>query len=306
MDAVFIALLLVTFANFALAGFVLWHDPHAEVNRVFALTALSTAVWTLTNAVFRATDSLSVALLAAQISYLSAITLGASILHFSWTFPLHRPVPRSWKNALWITAAVIGMIPFVPGLIIQSVDLSSLRSIATAPGVYVLAAFMLGSIGWAFGNFLGRHASLRRVAREQSRYVMVGLALATLSGLICNLLLPLSGDYRLVWLGPAASLFFVAFTVHAVIAHHLFDIRFIIKKTLVYSILIAAVGAGYSVAEHSLTEFLKGVTANSHFAWLANIGGALLIAILFAPFKKWIEKQVSRIIYRDRRHTAAD
>lgn len=141
------------------------------------------------------------------------------------------------------------------------------------------------------------------MAREQSRYVLAGLGLATVSGLICNLLLPvLLHDYRLVWLGPASSLFFVAFSVYAIIAHHLFDIRLIIRKTLVYSLLVATVGAGYSLAEHSLTEFLKQFTENSDFAWIANIVGALVVAIFFAPLKQWLEKQVSRVIYKDHRH----
>jgi hypothetical protein len=299
MDAVFITLLLITLANSILASFVLWHRPKAEVNRVFALTACTTALWTLTNALFRITSSLDMATLWAQVSYLSAVLLGASILHFSWTFPLYRQIPMRWKATLWITALIISSLPFIPGLIVQAIKMESIRSIDTNSGIYLIALFLIATIGWGLASFVQRHFTLHRVAREQSRFVLTGLGIAAAIGLICNLALPLRDDYRFVWLGPASSLFFVAFCVYAIIAHHLFDIRFIIKKTLVYSLLVAAVGAGYSLAEHTLTEFLRRTVENSNFAWMGNLLGALLVGIFFSPLKAWLEKQVGRLIYRN-------
>jgi hypothetical protein len=302
MDAVFAVLLIVTLANLTLAGFVLWHKPGAEVNRIFALTATTTALWTFTNALFRVAPTLSLATLTAKVSYLAAILLGASILHFSWTFPLHRRVSLQHKAVLWTAAAAVGLLPFVPALVVRSIDMSGTRSIVTNNGIYVIAAFLLLTIGSGFALFVQRHFTLHRVAREQSRYVLTGLSLATVIGITCNLVLPLLHNYRLVWLGPAASLFFVAFTVYAIITSHLFDIRLIIKKTLVYSLLLAAVGSGYSLAEHTLTEFLQRTVANSDFAWMGNIMGALVVGIFFSPVKEWLEKQVSRLIYHDGQH----
>lgn len=300
MDAYNTVLLIVTLANFSLAGFVLWHRPQAEINRVFAITSASTALWALTNALFRAAASVPVAVNTAQWSYLAAVILGASILHFSWIFPLQREVPRYAKIVLWSLALFIGVLPFIPRLVIQTVTLDAPRSIQTTPLIYLIAAFLVATIGWAFVIFLKHHPSLRRAAREQSRYVLTGLGMATVLGMVCNLLLPLLDNYRFIWLGPASSLFFVAFTVYAIIAHHLFDIRLIIKKTLVYSLLLAAVGAGYSVAEHSVKEFLGRIVQNSEYAWLGNIVGAFVVAALFSPVKGWLEKKISDFLYRDK------
>jgi hypothetical protein len=297
MDTVFVTLLLVTFANLILAGFVLWHNPKAETNRVFALTAVSAAIWTLTNALFQFFDSIEIVTMAAQFSYLAAIVLGASFLHFSWIFPLQRKITTRSKQWLWITAFLIGLLSFVPDLVIHEVYLSGGRSIETAPGIYLIAAFMIVTSLWAFGTFAWHHGSLHRVAREQSRWVLVGSALTAGIGLVCNLFLPLLGNYSLVWLGPVSTLFFVGFSIYAIVAHHLFDIRLIIKKTLVYSLLIAAIGAGYSVVEHGLTQFLQQELQNSSYAWLANIGGALVVSLFAAPLRHWLEKQLSRVIY---------
>jgi hypothetical protein len=297
MDTVFVTLLLVTFANLILAGFVLWQNPRAESNRVFALTALAAGSWTFTNAFFLFTNSLSIATLAAQFSYLSATVLGASFLHFAWVFPLHRRIPSQAKCGLSVLALALGVFSFIPGTVIRSIHFAENRSIETTSGIYLIAAFMIVTSLWAFGTFAWHHGSLHRVAREQSRWVLVGSALTAGIGLACNLFLPLLGNYSLVWLGPVSTLFFVGFSIYAIVAHHLFDIRLIIKKTLVYSLLVAAIGAGYSGVEHGLTQFLQQTLQNSDYAWLANIGSALVVSLLAAPLRHWLEKQLSRVIY---------
>jgi hypothetical protein len=297
MDVVFLLLSLVALANLALALFVLRHNPKIETNRVFALTALSASVWAITNALFQFVASSEIVALAAQFSYLSAIVLGASFLHFAWIFPRHRRISNSVKYWLWSVALVVGLLSFVPGTVIRSIDLSGHRSIETAPGVYLIAAFMVVSSLWAFSTFAWHHSSLHRVAREQSRWVLTGSALTASIGLVCNLFLPLLGNYSLVWLGPVSTLFFVGFSIYAIVAHRLFDIRLIIKKTLVYSLLVAAIGAGYSGVEHGLTEVLQQSLQNSSYAWIANIGGALVVSLFAAPLRHWLEKQLSRVIY---------
>jgi len=301
MSTVFLLLLIVTVANLVLALFVLWHNPKAEVNRVFALTALSVAGWTFTNALFQQTASVATATQVAAFSYLSAIVLGASFLHFAWIFPRRTAVSSNAKPILWGIALPVGLLSFVPGLVIDAVDISGNRAIATTAGVWVIALFMFVTSCWAFGRLLAQHAQLHGVARAQSRYVLTGSALTAVIGLICNLLLPLLGNYSLVWLGPASSLFFVGFTVYSIIAHHLFDIRLIIKRTLVYTLLLAGIGAGYSIVESSLTEALRNVAQGYRYPWIANIGGAVVVSFCVAPVRRYLEEWLDNLLFHHKR-----
>ncbi len=311
MNLVFALLLAVTLANLALALFVLWNKPKAEVNRVFALTALSVAGWTFTNALFQRTSSLTVAFQAAAFSYLSAVLLGASFLHFSWIFPLRsfemqRQAAR-YKAVLWIAALLLGLSSFIPGWMIGSVSISGNRSISTQFGIYGIAFFMFATSAWAFGRLLRQHKQLHGQTRTQSLYVLTGSALTAITGLICNLLLPITGNYALVWVGPTSSLLFVGFIVYAIIAGHLFDIRIIIKRTLLYSFLLAGIAAGYSGVEHLLTRALQQAAAGSPYAWLANVGGAIIVSFCVAPLRKWIERWLDQLLFghRHRRHHMA-
>lgn len=68
MDAVVIVLYGVALVNFGLGLFVCAHNPKQETNRVFAITCVSIALWTLTNALFQTTPSISGAIIWANLS----------------------------------------------------------------------------------------------------------------------------------------------------------------------------------------------------------------------------------------------
>ena len=73
---------------------VLRHAPKREENGVFAVTCLAVALWALTNELFRVNDAQAFAVLWAQVSYVAALVLGASFLHFSCIFPTRSPFLR--------------------------------------------------------------------------------------------------------------------------------------------------------------------------------------------------------------------
>lgn len=115
--------------------------------------------------------------------------------------------------------------------------------------------------------------------------------------MIFNLAFPLFGDYRFVWLGPSGSVVFVGATVYSIIAHHLFDIRLIIKRTVVYSILLAAISAGYSAVEYLLTELFAAQSQSGASALAAHIAGAVVVSLGVSPVRKWLERKIHRLLY---------
>lgn len=306
MPAVAFLLYLVSFVNLALAGVVFMRRPKAEINRVFALTSFSVAVWTLTNGVFQATNSMVVATLSANLSYVSALVVAASLFHFSQVFPhhpnrtrRHMTVLATWS--LWLVTALLGILPFIPHFVIQSIELEPARRIVTNSGLYPIFAGVALAVLGAIRFLLQSLAATAGKERMQTRYVLAGMAVTSIVGLVCNLVLPLLGNYSLVWLGPASSLVFVASTVYSIVKEHLFDIRLVIKRTLVYSLLLAGIAGGYSAVEYVLKEALQGTTLGSVHPLVSNIGGAIAVSLFASPVRRWLEKRVDLLIFA-RRH----
>jgi hypothetical protein len=287
---------LVTLANLALALVVLRHAPRREENRVFAITCASIALWTLTNALFRVTTSHAAIVLWAQLSYAAALILAASFLHFSGVYPIRRPLHWPVLRLLsWLIALMLSVLCFVPGAVLTGVDLAE-RRILTTSGLYLLAVYFFATLGLACWRFWRHQRRLHGVAREQARYVLLGAVLTIGFGLFFNLLLPLWGNYRWVWAGPASSLFFVGFTVYSIVAHHLFDIRVLIRRTVVYSLLLALLAVGFSALE-MLVSAAVGLLLGAGNQSLAHLVTALVISLGVQPLRKSLEQWAQKRLF---------
>lgn len=306
-----ILLFFISAVNFALACLVFGRRPKAEINRVFAVTALSVAAWTLTSALFQATDSVAFATLWANISYVSALVVTASLFHFSQIYPqqgenrkgskAERQFSRRLAWGLWGVMALLCLTPFWPHLVINHVELMPERRILTNAGLYLIAAFIFATVLGAM------HALLRSIVvthgreRMQARYVLTGMAVTALCGLVCNLVLPLMGNYSLVWLGPASSIIFVGCAVYSIVKEHLFDIRIIIHRSLVYGLLLALIAGVYSAIEFGLTDILQRSSIGGGNPLLSHIGGAVIVSLGVNPVRKWLERELNKVIFR-RKH----
>lgn len=304
MDLSVVILIVATLANAALAALVFWNAPRAIVNRLFALTALSTAGWTGTNALFQATDSATIALLAAQVSSAVSMVMSASFLHFSWVYPLRTPISRARLYLLWASALLLGVLSFVPEAVDRSVEIEDIRRIITGPGFYLVALFLCVNAIIAFWSFVRHTFTLHGSLREQALYVLTGAGVTALFGTVFNIFFPLFGDYRFVWLGPSFSVFFVGGTVYSIIAHRLFDIRLIIKRTVVYSVLLAGIAGGYSGVEYLLTELINSLSQSAGSSPTAHIAGAIVVSLCVSPVRKWLERKIHRLLYPNPAHSS--
>ena len=70
--------------------------------------------------------------------------------------------------------------------------------------------------------------------KSQLQFIMLGSFVSTLLGGLLNLLLPISGHYELVWLGPSFSLFLVGCIAYSIVVHRLMDIKFALRRSSVY------------------------------------------------------------------------
>lgn len=314
MDFVTPILFAVALINLALALVVFGHRPAQAVNRVFAVTGVSVALWTLTNALFRLSPSLATATLWAQLSYVAALMTAASLLQFSRLYPANKEKSKDEKLKseksktkpqgetialilLWAAAAFLSGLAFLTDAVIRDIDLSTGR-IITNGGIYFIALFMLLSLGTAFATFYSKQKRTRGLARAQARYVLTGSALTAVIGLFCNLLLPLGGNYGWVWLGPVSSLFFVGFSVYSIVAHHLFDIRVLIRRTLVYALLLSGLTALFSVLVLVLTNALQSLLGTRTPTFFINLVAALGIGLGVEPLRHWLERVTDGFLFQ--------
>ncbi|MGE5378935.1 MAG: GAF domain-containing sensor histidine kinase [Bacteroidota bacterium] len=143
------------------------------------------------------------------------------------------------------------------------------------------------------------------VERQQTKWVLYGLVIGV-GGFIgvrtLHLLLPDSGgsDLPISLVLNIAAIFFmllipVSITI-AVLKYRLWDINPIINRTLVYGALSALTMAFYILAVGFFANYFQQQNINLLISFLATG----VVAVLFEPLRKWLQRGVNRLMYGER------
>jgi hypothetical protein len=241
--------------------------------------------------------------------FLSGSVLGmVSNVHLLFLSPDGTFVPP-WTMRL--TAAFSGVM--------LALVLIASRVIATG-GVLLTSALAPVAILWLGLLVIGivsqvyryRHLS-NSLQRQQTKWLVVGLA-AVIAGFVINATLLLSsvqqtGQGRLLSYlvrAPAASLCMALLPVclaFSILRYRLWDIDLIIRRTLIYSGLTAALAGVYLVSIVVL-QSLFGAISGDRDTPLVTVVSTLAIAALFVPLRRRLQEIIDRLFYR-RKYDAA-
>jgi hypothetical protein len=286
-----------------------------EVFFVLALTLSSTAmIWRNQNdwrpmffsAVFVAysvwvTQTLDALELPFVLQKIADMTQAAGLIlaiHFFLLFPDGRFVP-GWTrlNALCWTVYCLawGLFPGMPLSLIDPFEASF--------GAFLL----LMVLGWTVGLVAqavryGRADLHQRVQTKWVLLVIAGACAGYASVYMPGVFLPESGRARLLYgLFNVPVFWLLALPIpfalgYAMQRYHLFDVRFIIKKTLVYALLTGSLAAVYFGSVVSLQTLLRALTGQG--SAVAVVASTLAIAVLFRPLGGRIQDAIDRGFHR--------
>jgi hypothetical protein len=126
--------------------------------------------------------------------------------------------------------------------------------------------------------------------RQQLKWFTYAVAIVIATG-VTGILLT-GGDAGLaLWVTPAIPIS----AGIAILRYRLYDIDFIVNRTLVYAALTALLGAAYVTAVFLLQQLLSPFTQASS---LAVAGSTLFVAAIFRPARSGIQGHIDRRFYR--------
>jgi hypothetical protein len=218
------------------------------------------------------------------------------------------PSPR-WRPLLWLIVAniVVGCLAvFTPpalrnqaaGEALIAPALSSLTELANR--VYTFTA--LASIILTPLAMIWRYRGAGPTERQQLKWLAFGSGAVILIGLFgqgVTSLLRLQGPtwdlfLNLLWL--LVNVIIIASVAIAILAHRLYDIDILIRKTIAYTIvtaLLTLVFAGFVLVAQRLLTALAGEGSP-----VAIVASTLAIAALFSPLRRRVQDFVDRRFYR--------
>ncbi len=266
----------------------------------FRSTVLFISLWTL-SILLTELDSSSVRILFwSRLSFLFPVCITLSLHPFIYFFPPDSIQKQIFNKVNYWISGLFGLAglffayaSFTPLILAKVVDYhSTFGPLQLLYSLYLFISFLYIALALYFAQ---RQAEGR--TRSQLQFVLLGISLSSLFGIVTNLIFPLIGIGEIRFLGPLGLIFFIAATTYAIVAHQLFDIRVIIKRTVVYSGLLLFAVAVYSSIVFSLATVLGEEQPLNLRSFWVNILAAGIIAVGFEPLRRFLVRVTDKYLF---------
>ena len=120
-------------------------------------------------------------------------------------------------------------------------------------------------------------------------YLLFGLLVFLLSIGVFNIVLPSVGFFELSFLGPISSIFYIGLAAYAIIRHELLDIRIVIQRSLIYTIVLILIVTVYLLL---ITVFGLVLGTGTDSSIIVSAGATTVLGIGGVPiiqtyFERW-------------------
>lgn len=299
MNLFTISAILVFVSNTFLALFVFikCHDKKLSIKWVFF--AMMAAIWGFGGYKASSTLSKEAAFLWWQFSYIGIIFVPVAYFHFVYCFLELRNKP------LLISFYAFGIFFVVLNFLSRNLFLADLRFtfnqffwndwLERKPFLYLIfyISFYWFLLSYAFFSLIKSYKDAKALKRNQLKYFILASFIGWL-GAECMFLPVFHID---LYPSPNFLIAIYPFIMsYAIIRHHLLDINIVIRKGLVYSILVAIITIIYLILVLLSERFLQNLVG--YRSLITSISFALIIALLFNPLRDRIHRFLDKRFFK--------
>jgi len=283
-----------TLTSISLGLYIIARNPKPLTNRTFGMFTLCVGAYSLSYVIWLLAKEEQQGLFWIRMVMMGCIPIPTLFLHFVACLLDKAPEKtRAIVVAYSFTAATL--LANTTSLVIQNVQQKLAFPFWGNPG----PLFHIYTVQFTICAFLAHywmHRELKTATgnqREQIKYVFVGTLPAFLGG-STNFFLWY--DIPIPPVGNIAISFYVAMVAYAILRNQLMDIRIVIKKSLVYSVLVTLLTVGYFGLVYAVERSFQSSMGYSS-RWL-SLSAFALMALVFQPLKIGIQRLVDWIIFR--------
>ena len=298
-DFAFLLYFYVLLANFSLGLFVLLQNWRSSINRTFSFITLLTAFWILSIFILFRSREMAQYIFWGKMAFAAPSLIPSTFLYFTRVFPKRDRPLVTIEKFLLIIPALFFLLLTPTNAILKDVFVEAGRVNPVVGWAYPLfIIYFVIYMGYGLVNLIQKYNLAKGLERVQVGYFLLGASLSAFIGMLTNLILPFLGNARFTELGPLSTIFLVAFTAYAIVRHRLMGIDVVIQRGLIYTVAAAAIATLYALAIFFSEQFLRGIIGYSGI--LMTILAALIIALTFQPFIRFLQDITDRIFFRGR------
>jgi signal transduction histidine kinase len=246
MDLKIISLLIMTALLTVMGLFVFFKNRKNVINIFYGFFVLFMAMWSLGLFMFYFGPENNMRFWA-DFLYVAGGLISSFFLYFSFVFP-YKDSGFSYKKLLiFISNIFLFILIFFSDLIIIGVlNVGGIKGFVYGPLHIIFDIQFDAYFIWGFINLFNKYRTANNIARAQIKFTMLGTSLGLIIAGTTNVILPWFDIFNYLWIGPIAALIWISFTAYAIIAHHLMDIKLVLRSSFVY--LLSFIGILIEIA----------------------------------------------------------
>lgn len=287
--------MLINFFSLIILGlFVLIYDYKNKINQTYALLNISMGLWCFFWALWMSTPDYGLAFIFLKTLMVFAATVPVLFMHFVYNI-LEIKHHKSWLIPLMYLFCFICIY----------LNLNNMLYVEMRPKMGLLwwpdagGFFVLYLIYFYFGVIMALYlmgkAYLNATATEKNklRYLIIAASLATIGG---SLSFPLWYDIPITPFLNLLITLYALLVAYSILKHHLMDITVVIRKGLLYSLLIGLLSAFYLSMVFVFGNYLGG--RRSAASILFTIFSIIFFSLIFQPLRDRVQDFIDKVFFR--------
>ena len=152
---------------------------------------------------------------------------------------------------------------------------------------FILVSFGIYELAIAYKNSSG-------IKRHQVKYILYGGLIGFPLG--ATTYFP-AWDWNIYPIGLYLTWLYIPITAYAILRYHLFDISIVLRKSLIFSLLVILVTSFFSVLVFGLDEYFLQIFGLNKITITFLV--SFIIAVCFLPIKNFIAKITDKVFFKE-------
>ena len=297
-----LTLCLVAILNLFLGFIVIFNNHKKAVNIIFFCLTFLGDGWLLTNYLADHSTSVTMGILWTRLTMSFGLLAAYSILYFLGVFIQESKFSKIVKKIIAIPL-ILTIIPLLfTKYIIETVTFKDSVAEITFGGLIIIYLIIFSFIlVLSLVTLIMKMKNTKGSDRIRLSFLAMGLFMTFVLATITNLILPsIFNIYTLSSYGADSLILLIGFTSYAIIKHRLMDIRFIVARSVAFTVLLALIGLFYTTSMIWLEKILfpesSGTLTPDQIIF--RIVLTMIVVFFFQPLKRFITKKTDRVFFK--------
>jgi len=217
MDIKNLILIIVAVSIFSLGIVLILKNRRSPINLSFSLFFYGASLWSLGLAMFNETLNMEAAASWARIYYFASVIIVVAFLFFAnyYIYTLYElNIVRVFY--IFLPFLIITFVIFHPSILIESVTHFEWGNDANEKflGHILFSIYFFIYVIWAYKILFYKFKNAEGINRKNLKLVIVSTMFSYIFGITFDLILPIIGIYRYIWLGPYFTVITLVFLTY--------------------------------------------------------------------------------------------